>query len=149
VSTTYEQDSQTVEQDDLDLFIAEQATKGRGFANAYQDAEHRAGLLRCLVTLRRTSKLSQAEVARSMGTTQSAVSELEGGGRDFYLSTLQRYARALSAKIEIFASSDQAILLPETMRPFFRQPGVPASRLSFAASRSRAARPMYLMQEVA
>ncbi|MEU8014597.1 helix-turn-helix transcriptional regulator [Micromonospora parva] len=72
--------------------------------DAFADAEHRLRLIKELVALRRTAKLSQAEVARRMGTTQSAVSALEGGEHDPYLSTLQRYARAVRARLDVHVS---------------------------------------------
>lgn len=71
---------------------------------ALADAEHRLRLVRELVALRRSARLSQAEVARRMGTTQSAVSALEGGEHDPYLSTLQRYARAVRARVDVHVS---------------------------------------------
>jgi transcriptional regulator with XRE-family HTH domain len=72
-----------------------------GLIDAIEDAEHRLKLVGHLAALRRRAKLSQAEVARRMGTTQSAVSALEGGEHDPYLSTLQRYGRAIRARIEV------------------------------------------------
>ncbi|WP_089005545.1 helix-turn-helix domain-containing protein [Micromonospora viridifaciens] len=72
--------------------------------DALADAEHRLRLIRELVALRRNAKISQAEVARRMGTTQSAVSALEGGEHDPYLSTLQRYARAVRARVDVHVS---------------------------------------------
>ena len=44
-------------------------------------------------------KLTQAEVARRMGTTQSVVARLESGKVDPTLSTLERYASALGANL--------------------------------------------------
>ncbi|MPZ89346.1 MAG: helix-turn-helix domain-containing protein, partial [Nitriliruptorales bacterium] len=39
--------------------------------------------------------LSQTLVAARMGTSQSAVARLEGGGTDVRMSTLERYAAAV------------------------------------------------------
>jgi predicted transcriptional regulator len=50
--------------------------------------------------------LTQTTVGRSMGTTQSAVSELESGA-DCRLSTLRRYANALGATLTFSESRDQ------------------------------------------
>jgi transcriptional regulator with XRE-family HTH domain len=44
-------------------------------------------------------KISQATVAKRMGTVQSAVSELEGGGPQPRISTIQRYARAIGCRV--------------------------------------------------
>jgi DNA-binding XRE family transcriptional regulator len=86
--------------DALDVFIAEQQ-HDPVFADAYEDAEARAALLRSLVEQRKARGLSQSQVAERMGTTQSAVSDLESGGSDPRLSTLQRYARAVNAAIRL------------------------------------------------
>jgi len=48
-----------------------------------------------LVTLREAARLTQSEVAERMGTTQSAVSDLERSGSNPRIDTLQRYARAV------------------------------------------------------
>lgn len=44
--------------------------------------------------------LTQTEVAARMGTSQSAVARLESGEADIRLSTLERYAAALSQELE-------------------------------------------------
>ncbi len=44
--------------------------------------------------------LTQTEVAARMGTSQSAVARLESGDADVRLSTLERYAAALSHELE-------------------------------------------------
>jgi len=86
--------------DDLDAFIEEQS-HDPAFAAAYEDAQSRAELLASCVRLRKESGRTQAEVADAMGTTQSAVSDLEAGATDPRLSTLQRYARAVGACLDV------------------------------------------------
>jgi predicted transcriptional regulator len=44
--------------------------------------------------------LTQTQVAARMGTSQSAVARLESGDADIRLSTLERYAAALSQELE-------------------------------------------------
>jgi transcriptional regulator with XRE-family HTH domain len=132
------------EMDELDLFIVDQSLRSRGFAEAYEDAEHRSSVLRWLVAFRKKCGLSQVQTARFMGTTQSAVSQLEGGGTDFYLSTLQRYARAMDIRLTVTAQSrTEYIIWPETMQHFFRQPAVSQDRLSLSANSQTARCPMY------
>lgn len=87
-----------VTEEDVLAFEAESPDLARAVA----DAEYRLELARRLASTRRRRGLSQAEVARRMGTTQSAVSDLEGGAHDPYLSTLQRYARAVAARVEVY-----------------------------------------------
>jgi transcriptional regulator with XRE-family HTH domain len=54
------------------------------------------------VTDRRKERgLSQAELAKLVGTTQSAIARLEGGGRPPRIDTLLRIANALDADLHI------------------------------------------------
>ena len=62
-------------------------------------ALRRRELIDGLVIARREAGLSQAEVAERMGTTQSAVARLESGELDVRLSTLQRFASAVSCEL--------------------------------------------------
>lgn len=71
------------------------------YAEFYGDAEHAHWLLGELVAARRRAGLTQAEVADRMGVTQSTVSGFETEGADPRLSTLQRYARAVGARVVI------------------------------------------------
>lgn len=66
----------------------------------YQDASRRLALLAVMPKIRGRRKLSQTAVAAAMGTTQSAVSELESGKVDPQLRTLQRYARAIKRRLD-------------------------------------------------
>lgn len=53
-----------------------------------------------LVAARKLRGVSQTEVARRMGTSQSAVARLESSSADLRLSTLERYAAALDLRLE-------------------------------------------------
>jgi predicted XRE-type DNA-binding protein len=68
-----------------------------------EDAEAIARLVRTLVDARRQSGLSQKQVAERMGTTQSAVSDLERTAGDPRLSTLQRFGRAVGCRVGVVA----------------------------------------------
>jgi transcriptional regulator with XRE-family HTH domain len=61
-----------------------------------RDVEH---LIDTLVDLRCRLGISQAELAREMDTTQSSVSKFERAGGDPRVSTLQRYASAIGARV--------------------------------------------------
>jgi transcriptional regulator with XRE-family HTH domain len=69
------------------------------FAAAYEDAGALLQVLETLAVRRKGLDLSQREVARRMKTTQSAISDLESAQTDPRVSTLQRYARALDARL--------------------------------------------------
>ncbi|HXY43340.1 MAG TPA: helix-turn-helix transcriptional regulator [Acidimicrobiales bacterium] len=63
-------------------------------------AERRQELVSELEARRLDLGLTQTEVAARMGTSQSAVARLESGDADVRLSTLERYAAALSHELE-------------------------------------------------
>jgi len=62
---------------------------------------NRRAVVHDLTTRREELGLSQATVARRMGTTQSAVARLEAGGVDVRLSTIDRYAAALGLEARL------------------------------------------------
>lgn len=64
-------------------------------------AQRRQQLLAELVSHRHAVGLSQADVAQRMGTSQPAVARLEAGGVDARVSTLERYAAAIGARLEM------------------------------------------------
>ena len=71
------------------------------FRAEYEKADAEYRLIAAMVRARTKAKLSQAQLAERMGTTQSAVARLEGGGVSPSVATLQRYAEATGAKLKI------------------------------------------------
>lgn len=71
------------------------------FRAEYDKAGAEFRLIEALVQARTRARLSQAELARRLGTTQSAIARLEGGGVSPTLSTLRRYAEATGTRLEI------------------------------------------------
>jgi len=66
------------------------------------------------LTWRRTElALSQAEVARRTGTTQSAISDFENHRVDPRLDSLQRWARALGLRLVLTLSTPASAGAPE------------------------------------
>ena len=72
-----------------------------------QAAQHRRTVLDELVGARHRAGLSQTQVAAAMGTSQSVVGRLEGGGVDVRLSTLQRYASAVGHRLDVRLSAEE------------------------------------------
>lgn len=62
-----------------------------------------------LIALREQKGLTQGQLAKRMGISQSGVARIEGGDRDPRLSTLRRYALALGAMIEHDVTDDEVI----------------------------------------
>ena len=62
------------------------------FGEEYARVDDEFTLIEALVRARAAANLTQAEVARRLGTTQSAIARLEGGGVSPSFATLRRYA---------------------------------------------------------
>lgn len=71
------------------------------FREEYAAADTEFAVIEALIKARMRARLSQSELARRIGTTQSAIARLEGGGVSPSLATLQRYAEATGSKLHI------------------------------------------------
>lgn len=75
--------------------------KNPEYRAAYESLEEEFALVSSLIQARTRASLSQAEVARRMGTTESAVSRLESGRTKPSTRTLERYASATGHRLHI------------------------------------------------
>ena len=66
----------------------------------YEALEPQFNLLRQIIARRNELKLSQRQLARRVGTKQSAISRLESGYVNATVKTLHEVARALDADLE-------------------------------------------------
>lgn len=71
------------------------------FNSAYVELEDEFALAAQLIEARRKAHLTQDEVAKRMGTTQSVVARLESGNPLPSLRSLKRYAQAVNGKVQI------------------------------------------------
>ena len=71
------------------------------FREEYARVDEENALVEELVRARTAAQLSQAELARRLGTTQSAVARLEGGGVSPTFATLRRYAAATGTRLTV------------------------------------------------
>ena len=71
------------------------------FREEYARADEEYSLIEALVRARSAANLTQAELARRLGTTQSAIARLEGGRVSPSFSTLRRYAEATGTRLTI------------------------------------------------
>ena len=69
------------------------------FREDYARVDDEYALAEALVSARTAANLTQAELARQLGTTQSAVARLEGGRVSPSLATLRRYAEATGTRL--------------------------------------------------
>lgn len=72
-----------------------------GYREAYEALEEEFALIEAMMDARKRSRLSQAEIASRMGTTESAVSRLESGRIKPSTRTLERYAAATGHRLKI------------------------------------------------
>lgn len=84
--------------DDLDALIDELADDDPALRDRVAVALERRELLRQLAALRRQLGMTQIELAQRMHTSQGQITRLESGA-DTRLSTVERYAAALGAKV--------------------------------------------------
>ena len=81
--------------------------KDPAYADLYREAAADE-LGAALRSLRETKGLSQREVAEAMGVTRSRISQIEGAeGTALSLEVLDRYARALSCRLEVSFRDEQ------------------------------------------
>lgn len=78
--------------------------KAREAAAVYAD------LIDSLVQSRIDTNFTQKQLAKRMGTTQSAVSDLENAGVDARFSTIMRYAQAVGCEIHISVTPTTAAM---------------------------------------
>ncbi len=71
------------------------------FRAEYEQADAEFAVIEALVKARIDAGLTQTELAKRIGTTQSAVARLEGGGTSPSLATLRRYAEATGTKLQV------------------------------------------------
>ena len=86
---------------DHEAFL-QKALKRQEFRQAYEGLAEEYALAREMLAARSRSGLTQEAVAELMGTTKSAVSRLEAGGKHApSLTTLKKYAHAVGCRLEI------------------------------------------------
>ena len=68
---------------------------------AYDALEEEFALVASVIEARTRSKLTQAELAKRMGTTQAVVARLESGRTMPSTRTLERFAKATGTKLRI------------------------------------------------
>lgn len=71
------------------------------FREEYSRIDDEFTLIEALIRARTAANLTQAELARRLGTTQSAIARLEGGGVSPSFATLRRYAEATGTRLTV------------------------------------------------
>jgi ribosome-binding protein aMBF1 (putative translation factor) len=85
----------------LKEYIAEQMKKPE-FKKAWEDLDPEFQVLKAMIKAREKTGISQAELARRVGTKQSVISRLEHGAfSKATLETIKKMADALDMRLEI------------------------------------------------
>lgn len=71
------------------------------FRRAYDELQPEFALISKLIELRNSQGLTQKQIAKKLGTKQSAISRLERGTLNPTLKTFFKLAKALDAKVKI------------------------------------------------
>jgi ribosome-binding protein aMBF1 (putative translation factor) len=71
------------------------------YAKAYDDLEEEYALIGALIEARTRAKLSQAQLAERMNTTQTAIARLESGNTMPSTRTLRKIAKATGCRLRI------------------------------------------------
>lgn len=79
----------------------EEWKKDPEFVAAYDALEEEFALASALIDARARADLTQEEVAKAMGTTQTVIARLESGRRMPSTRTLERFAKATGNRLRI------------------------------------------------
>jgi transcriptional regulator with XRE-family HTH domain len=75
--------------------------KEPGFREGYELLGEEFELASALISARIRANLSQAQLAKKMGTSQSTIARLESGSGSPSISTLQRFAQATGTRLRL------------------------------------------------
>lgn len=99
----------------LDHALAEWAENPE-FTEGYERGFQAFQLGVMLLSAREQAGLTQAEVARRLGTHKSAISRMERHAEDIRLSTLQRYAEAVGCFLDLRLRPESEGAIPTAIR---------------------------------
>ena len=83
----------------------------KAYRTAYAEADLAGRLAELVYNLRTSAELTQSELAKRMGTTQSAIARLEGAGHIPTLEVLVRLGEATGIPIVINTTSGHSVRL--------------------------------------
>jgi ribosome-binding protein aMBF1 (putative translation factor) len=86
--------------------IAEEWLKDPELRAEYEALEPEFALASALIEARGRARMTQAQVAEAMGTTQAVIARLEGGRVKPSTRTLERFAKATGTRLRIRFESD-------------------------------------------
>jgi ribosome-binding protein aMBF1 (putative translation factor) len=81
--------------------LSDEWFKDPEFVREYEALEEEFALAAALIKARADAGLTQEDLARRMGTTQSAVARLEGGKSHPSTTTLAKFAKATGTRLRV------------------------------------------------
>lgn len=81
--------------------IKQRWLKEPGFKLGYDALADEYAIASALIEARKRAKLSQAQLAKKMGTSQSTIARLESGSAKPSFSTLERFAKATGMRVRV------------------------------------------------
>ncbi len=85
--------------------VAEKWKENPDYREAYKTLESEFEVARELIHARVRARLTQQDLAKRMGTTQSAIARLESGTKSINLKTLEKYAAATGNHLHVRLSA--------------------------------------------
>ncbi len=91
--------------------LLEKKLAKKSFATAYQEVEFLVRLGVAIAKLREKAKLSQSQLAKLLGTTQSVISRIENGNQNISLKMLKEITHVLKCKTSLKMNDEQVALI--------------------------------------
>lgn len=82
-------------------YLLKQELKNLEFKKYYDYYGKQLEIAYQILQLRKKKKLSQAQLAKKIGTKQSDIARIEAGQQNFSIDTLEKIAQALNCKLEV------------------------------------------------
>lgn len=82
-------------------YLLKQELKNPEFKKYYDYYGKQLEIAYQILQLRKKKKLSQAQLAKKIGTKQSNIARIEAGQQNFSIDTLEKIAQALNCKLEV------------------------------------------------
>ena len=79
----------------------ERELKNPTFKKYYDEHGRQLEIAYQMLQLRKQKKLSQTQLAKQLGTTQSNIARMEAGIQNFSLTTLDKLAQVFNKKLEV------------------------------------------------
>ena len=92
---------------DFDEFL-EQQLQDPEFRREYEALQPERAIMQAIIDARRSSNLTQRELARRTGIAQGDISKLENGNANPSIRTLQRLARGMGMTLRLHFVPDDA-----------------------------------------